>query len=397
MATPVGDDDPTVQRLADELLVSDDVLRAEGKALAEKLQELMAEKRQAAADLLHWQQEATTSLATVMRNLATMSQLSRQRQSIDMGLNPAVKAYLKETRDAAKDALAESIYWFVKSYQYEQLEDVEDSLFNFDSWANLLHEQENDKLGQAAPAAEAPTGQGPVVTRTPRKLLSKEDFDGIHDEVFKAELLRLGRALLEKRQKRAPKPGGKYAACVLQRTDQPRSDRDRRQNEMLDALGRGELVFDFVRDFGKGGYNWDDARVAQVELVRLDIEANDPNMSLTFRVQQQGDMVIANTVRGERRFYLFRAGSGDDSVGWTFVYNHQQRRKDSGITKSFTDGDRLEESMKGMFESDLTVREYQPALLSDYVIRITDLYDSDGQPKKFTIAGLTMNVTLSGG
>jgi hypothetical protein len=398
MATPVTDEDPTVQRLADQLLVSDPVLRAAGQRFAKKLEELMAEKKQAAAELLRWQQQATTSLATVMRNLATTSQLGRQRRSIDMGLSPAAKAYLKETREAAEDALAESIYWFVKSYRYEQLEDVPDSFYNFDTWASELRKQENEKLEQAAPAAEPPGGPGAVVTRAPRILLGKEDFDRIGDEVFKAEQLKLGKRLLEKRQKRRPATEAEYVACVLQRTDRPSSQGQRRQNEMLDALEQGEVAFDFVRDFGKGSYDWNNARVAQVKLVRLDIEAIDPTLSLTFRVQQAGEMVIASKVGRERQLYLFRAGRDDDPVGWTFVYNHQKRKENSGIALPSGGADPLDEQVKGMLNASLTLQEYQPALLSDYVIRITDLYGADRNRKGLkTIRGLTMNVFLSEG
>lgn len=172
VAPPVPDDDPTVQRLADRLLQSDPGLRAAVRRRNEKLDALVAGKKQAAAELLRWQQQATTSLATVMRDLATTSRLARLRQSIDLGLDPAASAYLRETRDAARDVLAESIYWFVKSYQYQCLEDVQDSFFEFESWADLLRAQENvrleqerKKLEQGGPTSEPTIGTGPVVTR----------------------------------------------------------------------------------------------------------------------------------------------------------------------------------------------------------------------------------------
>ena len=119
MATPISNADPTVQRLADALLVGDPWLREKATGLRQEAgggageEETGGDRADAMAALL------ATNLDTVTRNLATMSQLSRRRQSLDMGLNPAAKAYLKETRDAAKDALAKSIYWFVKSHHYE--------------------------------------------------------------------------------------------------------------------------------------------------------------------------------------------------------------------------------------------------------------------------------------
>ncbi len=393
MATPITDDDPIVQRLANELLVSDPTLRAAGEAFAKRLQDLLADKKQAVAELMRLQQLATSSLDTVTRNLGTMTQLSRHRQSIDMGLDPTATAYLKETRDAAKDALAELIYWFVKSYQYESLEDVEDSFFNFDTWRSKLQEQEKLKQASATPASTAT--QGAVVTRAPRVLLSKADLETVGDAVFKAEQFKLGANLLAKRQTRAPSDQGKYTDCVLRRTDNPITDWEKRQNEMLHALGQGELVFDWVRDFEKGSDAWNDARVVQVKFVKLDIDASDDNLSLTFRVEQRGDMVIAKKVGTERQFFMFQPGSHDDRVGWKCTYNHQERKTDSGITASKSD-DPLAGVAKEMLSPNLTFQEYQPALFSDYAIRITDLYGSNGKRKGLTaIDGLNLMVFLS--
>ena len=100
---------------------------------------------------------------------------------------------------------------------------------------------------------------------------------------------------------------------------------------MLDALAQGELVFDFVRDFGKGSYNWNNARVSKVEMVKLDIETTKSDLSLTFRVEQRGDMVMAEKVGTERHFYRFRPGFYSDPVGWEFAYNHQKKNQNSGI------------------------------------------------------------------
>lgn len=405
MAAPVPDDDPTVQRLADRLLQSDPELRAAVRRCNEKLGALVAGKKQAAAELLRWQQQATTSLATVMRNLATTSRLARLRQSIDLGLDPAASAYLRETRDAARDVLAESIYWFVKSYQYECLEDVQDGFFDFESWADLLRAQENvrleqerTKLEQGEPTSEPRSGTGPVVTRARTILLDKEDFARIGEEVFKAEQLKLGKNLLERRQRRRPATPAEYVACELQRTEKPRDAWERRQNEMLDALEQGEVVFDFVRDFAKGSYDWNNARVAQVKLVKLDIEATRPDLSLTFRIEQRGDMVVADRTRDGRRYYLFRVGREDDPVSWKFVYNHKDRKNNSGIVVPAGGEYAPDEMVKRMLGERLTFQEYQPALFSDYAIRITDLYGAGGVRKGLArIRGLALSVFLSEG
>jgi hypothetical protein len=394
MATPISDADPTVQRLANELLVNDPVLRAAGERLAKKLEVLLAKKRQAATELMQWRQLLATSLDTVTRNLATMSQLCRQRQSIDMGLNPAAKAYLKQTRDAAKDALAESIYWFVKSYHYEFLMDVSDSFFNFDTWTTELQNQENTRLKQASPNSNQPASPGGVVTRAPKILLTKEDLVMVGDKVFKAEQLKLGKELLGERQKRAPTKKIEYTGCILRRSDNPTNDWERRQNEMLDALARdGAVLFDFVRDFRKGSHSWNNARVSKVDLVKLDIETDISDLSLTFRVEQRGDMVIAHNVGTDRHFYRFRPGSYSDPVGWKFGYNHQNKNQDSGIKTPDSDGDLLAGVAKELLDPSLQFVEYQPSLFSDYVIRITDLDENKKQGLK--INELDMTVFIS--
>ena len=137
--------------------------------------------------------------------------------------------------------------------------------------------------------------------------------------------------------------------------------------------------------------------MAQVKLVRLDLQASDPNLTLTFRIQQRGEMVVAKKIGNERQRFLFRTGRDDDPVGWTFIYNHQNRKTDSGI-KAATVTDAVGDVAKGLISQELKLEEYQPALFSDYVIRITDLHGAGGVKKGLTrISGLSMTLHLSGG
>jgi hypothetical protein len=63
-----------------------------------------------------------------------------------------------------------------------------------------------------------------------------------------------------------------------------------------------------------------------------------------------------------------------------------------------TVADPLGDVAKGMLDPSLKFQEYQPALFSDYVIRITDLHGVDSRKKGLeTIKALTMNVSLSQG
>jgi hypothetical protein len=403
MATPISEADPTVQRLANGLLETDPELRVAGQRLTSKLEGWLARKKQAATGLIQCRQALAAGLDLITRNLATMSALSRQRQSIDLGLYPAAQAYLKETRDAAKDALAESIYWFVKSHHYEFLTDVQDSFFNFDTWTAQLRTQENTrqeeirKKNEGTSTSPEPASAGGVVTRAPKFFLTKEEFLKVGNDVFKAEQEKLGTALLGLRQNRKPEEVYKYTDCVLQRSDdvtQYVTDKQKRQNEMLDALARGEVVFDFVRDFGAGKDDWNKARVVKVVLVKLDIETNDPRLKLTFRVEQRGDM----TIKVDEHCYRFRPGYSDP-IGWGFSYNHQNKNDaTSGITpgKPPDDDHPVDAAVRALLHDDLknlTFKEYQPALFSDYVIRITDLSEEKKQGLKINELNMTVYIS----
>jgi hypothetical protein len=393
LVTPLSADDPTVTRLAEQMLVDDPELRAAGRELNEKLMGILERKKTAVKELVYWQQEASTSAATITSNLATMTELSRQRQAWDRGLDPSVQGYLKETRERAKEALAESIYWFVKSYQYEFLRDVDDSFYNFDSWSEKLRALERTKQEKL----EKEKQEGLESTKQEEMLLSKEDFESVGDEVFKAEQLKLGKALLTERQKRGKKFKGEYQSCILERKANPGDDREMRANRMLDALADGQVSFNIIRDFGKGSLSWNDARVIKVELAELDLEATDRNLSLTIRIEQSGDSIIAENTPDEGRvFYAFRPGRHADPVSWQFVYNHVAKKTNSGLTASETE-DTIADNLKALLDSQLpTFEEYNPGLLSDYTIRITDLYGSDGKKKGLkSINRLAMKVMLS--
>jgi hypothetical protein len=376
LTAPLTADDPTVKRLADQMLVEDPEMRAAGRKLNLKLMEILERKKKAAEELVYWQQKASTSAATVTGNLAAMTELSRQRQSLDQGLDPSVQGYLKETKERAKDALAESIYWFVKSYQYEFLSDVDDTFYNFDSWSEKLRAQESTKQGAT---------------------LTKEDFERIGDEIFKAEQLKLGKMLLTRRQQRGKTFVGKYESCILERQATPRNDQEKRASQMLDSLAEGQVLFNFVKDFEKGSLLWNDARVMGVELTELDLEATDRNLSLTIRIEQSGDSVIAQNTPDEGRvFYAFRPGRHADPVSWQFVYNHAAKKTNSGLTASTTE-DPIADNVRALINSALPAfQEYNPSLFSDYMIRITDLLGGDGRRKGLKVINrLAMRVTLA--
>jgi len=323
MFTPVSDEDPDVVRLAQQMLVQDPEMRAAGKRLTDSLKAVTRRKTAKVNELLHWQRRANTSLAAITGGLATQAALSRQRQSLAGVLNPSVKEYLKQTQERAKDMLAESIYWFVKSQQYENLQDVDDTFYNFDTWAELLRKQEMERVNPSGTVLVSTADQEALSIRRARYVLPEADFKKVGDDVFAKEVRQLAHAMLKERQRHSQAMTGPYKGCVWERKPSPTTDEGKKANQMLDNLAQGQVVFNFVRDFNKGSLDWDDARVVSVKLKELDLEPasteEDDKLSLTVVIEQLGDMMIAQTAGTERKLLVFRIGRDDDPIRWEYT------------------------------------------------------------------------------
>ena len=87
MLTPVSDEDPDVVRLAEQMMNTDQDMRAAGKRLTDSLKAVTQRKKAKVSELIYWR--ANTSLAAITGGLATQAALSRQRQSLAGVLNPA--------------------------------------------------------------------------------------------------------------------------------------------------------------------------------------------------------------------------------------------------------------------------------------------------------------------
>jgi hypothetical protein len=383
MAKPISPDDPAVRRLTGEILVKDSYLNSRGRELASKLSDVMEEKKTKAEAILKCQAVANRALSTLSTNLATQSALSNERQSLNRALNPAVKSYLQQARRRAQDALSEAIYWFVKSYQYEFLKDVQDSFYNFDRWAEQIKQSEEEK-------ARAQPGNGLPATDVARSvILEKSDFMRVGAEVFRLEHQNLGEELLAERQKRAPSQQGDYKDCILDR-----SSGNQKEIAMLDSLSNGECVFHWIDDFDKGSFDWDNARVIDVKLAAIRVKTNNPRLTLTIRIEQTGDMIIAKSVGTAREHYVFRPAPEDEPIGWQFQYNHEGGQ--GKIDPSGPD-DGLGKALQELISEKLAnLKDYKPALFSKYQIRITDLPTPD-KGISVKIDRLKLGVRLSQG
>ena len=82
-------------------------------------------------------------------------------------------------------------------------------------------------------------------------MLAEEDFKKVGEQVFAAEVRKVGQSMLQKRQRHGQPMVGIEKGCVWQRTSAPRTDRQIYANQMLDQLADGQVVFNFVQDFDK--------------------------------------------------------------------------------------------------------------------------------------------------
>jgi hypothetical protein len=220
-------------------------------------------------------------------------------------------------------------------------------------------------------------------------ILEKSDFMRVGAEVFKLEHQNLGEELLAERQKRAPSQQGDYKDCILDR-----SSGNQKEIAMLDSLSNGECVFHWIDDFDKGSFDWDNARVIDVNLTAIRVTTNNPKLTLTIRIEQTGDMIIAKKVGTAREHYVFRPAPEDEPIGWQFQYNHEGGK--GKIDRSGQD-DGLGKALKELISEKLgDLTDYKPALFSKYQIRITDLPTPD-KGISVKIDRLKLGVRLSEG
>jgi hypothetical protein len=91
----------------------------------------------------------------------------------------------------------------------------------------------------------------------------------------------------------------------------------------------------------------------------------------------------------------FRPGRNDDPIYWQFGYDHSKRKTNNGLETAKT-LDTISDNLKALFGGGtLDVKEYNPSHLSDYKIRITDLYVYGKRKDLKAINRVEMTVTLA--
>ena len=166
-----------------------------------------------------------------------------------------------------------------------------DTFYNFNSWTELLQAQELVKANPPATPG-APVDPAEANLRRANYILSESDFKAIGDKVFENEVKKVGQDLLRERQKHGLALKGSYVGLVWERWAKSTDPKKQHANQMLDALGQGQVVFNFIRDFDTGSYDWNDARVVSVKLTTLKVQTKSDDLKLTILIEQLGDMMM---------------------------------------------------------------------------------------------------------
>jgi hypothetical protein len=355
LGTPLTTEDTEVKTLAASLLkTKHDKKYQEGLG---KLQALGRKQAEAMAQLSQAQHQISAQVARITENLTTQNALSRQRQALDGVLDIRSKRYLRGMQDRARDMLRWSVYNLVMSFRYEFLRDMSDSFYNFDKIVEALRKLET----------VSPTGD--------KRVLTPAQFNDVEDTVVLSELLAEARKILEERQHKA-------APSNQNETVRPLS---KEQCEELRQTGR--VTFNLVRDLQAGSFNYIDARIVDIDLVKLGVATTDAQLSLRLVFRHSGESVILGRDQRTNQwtYYYFRAAPTDDPIEWGFSYNRaydddKQKRiqKDQRIPVR---DDLINQILAGTDKqggTPIKFQEYLPSYFSDITLFVTrgDSWDS---------------------
>ena len=296
-----------------------------------------------------------------------------------------------------------ALYHFVMAFRYEFLMDVPADMLDIDYLIDQIVKSATlDATGQ--PIKDA-FGK-PLTLET----VSAETYAACEERVLKDFLLRIAKALIDRRQIKnqpevreisSPFPlmgaapggavavaGGLVAAHALMLGVQPALPEDKflkawvaRTTTWLEALRRDRVVWLHPVDDLKmvGDYRTRGARIRAVNLreIRLDVPASRPRFEFTLRFIHSGVSLIYDTSEDGTGFdyFYFTKGPNDDSISWNFrcVWDPGERKV------TFTPDKTVEDSMilALMKAKDLQLKPYQPALYSPLAVKLDYTLSSD--------------------
>lgn len=419
LATPVSKDDTVVKELAANLLKTRDPQRYQ--KVIKDMEGLGKRKNLAIANLLKAQSIISSNVARMAESLTAQHNLGRQLHDMDNALDVRAKQYLHGMRQRAEEMFHSSMYYLVMSYRYEALEDLPDSLVNYDRIVAALQQlqpvtlahksggrmarpkaiarpnrtiqadtldtnERDDKANKDEPANLVEAVQAVSIDMTAPDEKSLTELD---DAVLKFELSKLGVAMADKRQ---------HLAVGLE----AHSQTVRLTKHHLEQLSRlHTTTFNLVNDCGVGRYTWVDARIVNLTLKEVHIESPDPDLNLRVDIRHSGESII-NIPTSTRApvYYYFRAAPTDDPISWGFnaTSTTEISPRSSGDSKARTTTikrDRKVDLGKGLAEAlqlpDVKFEEYLPSAFSDITVEV----DPGSVGKMDTITYLEFEIEIA--
>lgn len=348
-------DDAKVSAMLDNFETSvlfDDELKKDLSDFKATLDEVNEEKSSAVMHLMSIVQRIGTYNDNLSTCLSNYNSVNKQRATFDGVLNITTRQYLKGMNRRAQDRLNAYLYEFVKSFQYEYLQDVSENVYNFKKLVDELCTIES---------VDEVSGEVSAITL--------DDLKKAEKKVLRSEYLDIARKLVGKRQSYEHRKTNSYE-CVLSAS----------QKEIL--AREGCLKFNLYENFRTNmDLGMRDARIIDMELEFDACPADGvDNTNLNIKFEHSGTSIIRDE---EGQYWFFQIGKDDDPVSWQYVW---QYKDDSNIRDKCCEnganpygtlqrderyeGDtELEKEMRDNDE-ELTYAHYLPSMFSDITLWI---------------------------
>lgn len=355
-------DENEVDRQAQLILKGSELSEPYTKLIGE-MKELAGQKAQAASAFCANLQIVNTHSARLVSAALETKALANHRQAADSVLDPGMKDYLRGMQNRAADIILWSQYHFVKSWQYEYLQDVPDGFYDADQWTNRLAAFETKKSGLDNKKPTEFTDED--WDKLADTFLDEQDFLKIRTEVLDAHILDMLKRVLNEREKQQPPTENKFE-CIL------------KEEQRQQLRTEGSVTVNLIRDLKKGSARDINCKIGDINLEVFELETEDEGRSVNIDFVHSGDSVL---LRSDGTYYKFAKAASDSAISWGFIYNHADYLRlkaetddvwtytgKSPLTKDKLSGQSDLNFITERFGDAIKYKEYSPAFSSDITL-----------------------------
>ncbi|RWN59391.1 hypothetical protein [Mesorhizobium sp.] len=349
---PIDANDPNVKAIKEKLATSAQ-FKGEFESILTEIDEATDRKRRMLEGVNRAQNELADACATIAGNLTQVAAVGRQLQQMGGALDLDIKMYAKSLYSRSIERLQQSLYHFVKSYEFHYLKKIPSDFFSTNVIDAILRLEEESK----------------------KDILEEKEFDQIYQTVFKDKFSALAAGIITDLQHRKPSMENKYV-CEL-------------QPEHLTALNdTWRFKFNLIDTLNKGSWNDAGSRIISIALKDLHFKSRPAGLSLDFQFTHSGRHNILS--KDGYRYYFSMgkypviAQSGDpgdvrwvddDPISWRMVYNEGETEEDKRVTLDENSKDEqliqfLLREYKDKPDDAPIYREHRPGFSSDVTLTV---------------------------